>query len=72
MKEWAIIKPLISLLFSRKFLVLFIATTIASGASWAADLEIWIPVIVAFGAAVFSTLTAWEDAAFKRAGNGPT
>ena len=70
MKEWAVIRPLIGLLFSRKFLVLFLAALISSGAAWAADYEQWIPLIVMLGAGLNGAFIAWEDAAQKRAGNG--
>ena len=68
MKEWAILKPLVSLLFSRKFIVLFLATAASSGAAWAGDAEEWIPIIVMVGAGLNGVLIAWEDAASKRAG----
>lgn len=68
MKNWAIIKPFISLLFSRKFIVLFLATAAGSGAAWAGDAEEWIPVIVVIGGAVNAVAIAWEDSAAKRAG----
>jgi hypothetical protein len=70
MKNWAILKPLIGLLFSRKFLVLFLAAAVSSGAAWASDAEEWIPLIVMLGAGLNGAFIAWEDAASKRAGNG--
>ena len=69
--QWAVIKPLISLFFSRKFLVLFIAALASSGIAAAADVEEWIPVIVMAGAAINAVMIAWEDSASKRAGNEP-
>lgn len=68
MKNWVLIQPLIGVLFSRKFLVLVVSALAASGAAFAADLEQWIPVIVMFGGALFSFLTAWEDASAKKSG----
>ena len=67
MREWIILRPLIGMLFSRKFLALFLAALVASGAAWASDFEQWIPVILIFGSGLYATLTAWEDAATKRA-----
>jgi len=69
-KEWAIIKPIISLFFSRKFLLLLVAALASSGMAAAAGMEEWIPIIVMVGAAINGVLIAWEDAAGKRGGNG--
>lgn len=66
MKNWPILKPFISLLFSRKFLVLFVVTLASSGVAWAANLEAFVPLIVMLGGTVMTTLTAWEDANAKR------
>ena len=69
MQNWAILKPLIGLLFSRKFLVLFLSALVSSGVAWAADAKEWIPIIVMAGASLNAVVIAWEDAAGKRAGN---
>ena len=71
MREWAVIKPLVSLLFSRKFLVLMVAAFVSSGLAAAADLEEWVPIIIMVGAGLNGVLIAWEDAAAKRGGNEP-
>ena len=70
MTEWAIIKPLIGLLFSRKFIILLVAALASSGIAAVADMEEWIPIIVMVGAGLNGVLIAWEDSAAKRAGNG--
>ena len=70
MREWAIVRPLIGLLFSRKFIILLLAALVSSGMAAAADLEEWIPLIIMVGAGLNGVLIAWEDAADKRAGNG--
>ena len=66
MSQWIIFRPLIGMLFSRKFLALLMAALVASGVAWASDFEQWIPLIVMVGAVMFSTLTAWEDASEKK------
>ncbi len=71
MREWAIVKPLVSLLFSRKFLVLLVAALASSGLAAAAGLGEWIPIIIMVGASLNGVLIAWEDAAAKRGGNEP-
>ena len=66
MREWIILRPLIGMLFSRKFLALLLAALVASGVSWASGFEQWIPVILVFGSGLYATLTAWEDASAKK------
>jgi hypothetical protein len=64
-KNLPIIKPIIGLVFSRKFLVLVFAALAAYGLDLEPELQ---AVIIALGAIVLPVTIAWEDAATKRAG----
>ena len=65
--QWPLIRPLIGLLFSRKFLVV----AIAAGVSLDLDLTPEVQALVfAVGAGIIAFTTAWEDAAKKGAGGG--
>jgi hypothetical protein len=66
-KNWPVLKPVIALLFSRKFLVV----AIAAAASLGLDLEPEVQALVfTIGAGVIAVTTAWEDYGVKRSGGG--
>jgi hypothetical protein len=67
LKNWPILKPVFSLLFSRKFLVVFIAAAASLGLDLTPEVQ---ALVFAAGAGVIAVTTAWEDAAAKRGGGG--
>ncbi len=66
---WIVIKPLIALLSSRKFLVLLFPVLASFGLNLDGQTQ---ALIIVVSAALFAGTTAWEDAAGKRAGQGWT
>ena len=64
-KKWPLIQPLISLLFSRKFLILLFPVLASFGFDLDANMQ---ALVILVAASLFAGTTAWEDAASKRAG----
>jgi hypothetical protein len=64
-KEWPLVRPLIALLFSRKFLVVLLAALASLGLDLTPEVK---ALIFAIGGIVIAVTTAWEDAALKRGG----
>ena len=67
-KNWPIIKPLIGLVFSRKFLVILLAALASYGLDLTPEAQ---ALVLGLGAVVIAVTTAWEDAAEKRGGKPP-
>ena len=65
-KNWPIIRPLIGLVFSRKFLVVLITALASLGLDLTPEIQ---ALVFSVGGIVLALSIAWEDAAAKGAGN---
>ncbi len=66
-KNWPVLRPVIALLSSRKFLVIVFAALASVGLDLTPEFQ---ALIIALGGVAFVLATAWEDSATKRAGGG--
>ena len=66
-QNWPVLKPVIALLFSRKFLVVAFAALASLGLDLTPEVQTLVFVV---GAGIVAVTTAWEDFATKRAGGG--
>ena len=67
LQNWPVLKPIIALLFSRKFLVVVFAALASVGLDLTPEFQ---ALVIALGGVAFILATALEDAAEKRAGGG--
>jgi len=67
LKEWPFLKPIIGLLYSRKFWVLLFPVLASFGLDLDANVQ---ALVILVATTIFAGSTAWEDAAEKRGGGG--